>query len=901
MTVARMQTLSRWVRRGDDMAGEGADAGADADASAIARACGVRPLVARLLVERGLADPDEAAAFLDPRLSELPEPDDLPGVPAAAARLAAAVAAGRPIVVYGDYDVDGITAASILWHVLTDLAGLVGPQPRLHQPVATYVPHRIDEGYGVHAASLEKIARYEAHPGLRPPGDDPPPPLVVTVDCGITAVDAAARAAELGLDLIVTDHHRPGADGLPEALLVHPEADGELAPGFDPPPCGAGVAFFLAWATAREALGTPRLPSPLRDKLVDLLALAAMGTVADLVPLGGANRRIVANGLKRLKSTKLPGLAALIRAAKLDGEEVSATHVGFVLGPRINACGRMGHAAEAVELLTTATGRRAEDLASMLNSENECRRRVEREVLAEAIEAVEEGGLATDDRRVLVLAGEDWHPGVVGIVASRLVERYFRPVVLLAATPEGNLRGSARSVSGVDLHACLSSCSGFLLAFGGHRMAAGMTLDPADLDGFRACSTTRWPRCSPPSGCAGRFATTATRARATSPPRRSRRCRGWPPSAWATRGRRSAFAAWRSNARRAGWAAAAPRLLPAEPGRMQPPSRRLRPRRRHRRVRRGRPPRRHCRVEAEHLERHDPPGAAPRGLPTGGAPSAGPGRPVSGSRPIEPFAVEAESLCVDRGAVGVLRGLSVRLGAGRTAALFGANGSGKTTFGRALTGHAFIRSGGLRVLGEAIGRTDVRRLRRRVGVIHPDLSSGDAHTAGAVVDRDLAAVEAVCTGFFGTVGRYDHPTPAQRDAAEARLISVGLGDRLGHRVGTLSTGELRRLLLARVLVMDPGLLVLDEPTAGLDPGGRAAFLATLARLDAAPDPPAVLLITHHVEELPAHTHEAWLLEDGRLQRRRPAGGGADGREPVAGLRHAGAGQQVGRESDAESR
>ena len=168
------------------------------------------------------------------------------------------------------------------------------------------------------------------------------------------------------------------------------------------------------------------------------------------------------------------------------------------------------------------------------------------------------------------------------------------------------------------------------------------------------------------------------------------------------------------------------------------------------------------------------------------------------------------------------------------------------------------------MLGETIGRTDVRRLRRRVGVIHPDLSSGDAHTAGAVVDRDLAAVEAVCTGFFGTVGRYDHPTPAQRDAAEARLISVGLGDRLGHRVGTLSTGELRRLLLARVLVMDPGLLVLDEPTAGLDPGGRAAFLATLSSLHEDPNPPAVLLITHHVEELPARTHEAWLLEDGRL-------------------------------------
>ncbi|BAM05310.1 single-stranded-DNA-specific exonuclease RecJ [Phycisphaera mikurensis] len=479
MTVARMQTLSRWIERG----GENPTLTADpARLRAIASALRVSPLVARLLVQRGHADPDAAAAFLDPRLSELPEPDALPGVPAAAARLAAAVAAGRPVIVYGDYDVDGITAASILWHVLTDLGRRVGPAggPR----VGTYVPHRVEEGYGLHAEALERIARYATHPALDP--GDGTPPLVVTVDCGITAVGAAARAAELGLDLIVTDHHRPPEGSPPDALLVHPELGGTPAEGFDPPPCGAGVAFFLAWATARVAMGTPRLPPPLKDKLVDLLSLAAMGTVADLVPLCGVNRRIVANGLKRLKATRLPGLAALIRAAKLDGEEVSATHVGFVIGPRINACGRMGHAAEAVELLTTATGRRAEDLAHTLTAENDCRRQVEREVLAEATEAVEAGGHATEDRRVIVLAGADWHPGVVGIVASRLVERYFRPVVLLAGTPEGQLRGSARSVGGVDLHACLSACAGHLLAFGGHRMAAGMTLQPAALDAFRA-------------------------------------------------------------------------------------------------------------------------------------------------------------------------------------------------------------------------------------------------------------------------------------------------------------------------------------------------------------------------------------------------------------------------------
>ena len=490
MTVATTQTTSRWVHRGGAV--DAADPDSAAALAAVAALPGVSPLAARLLLQRGHAGPEAAASFLDTRLSELPDPDGLPGVPEAAGRLAAAVAAGRPVVVYGDYDVDGITAAAILWHVLTDLGRLVGPSappdpPDAHSrpPIGTYVPHRIEEGYGLHAASLERIARYEAHPELKPASGDGTPPLVVTVDCGVTAVAAAERAAELGLDLILTDHHRPPGGPLPDALLVHPEAGGRCAPGFDPPPCGAGVAFFLAWATARAALGTPRMPGPLKDKLVDLLALAAMGTVADLVRLGGVNRRIVANGLKRLKSTRLPGLAALIRAAKLDGEEVSPTHVGFVIGPRINACGRMGHAAEAVELLTTAQGRRAEELAEVLTGENEARRRVEREVLAGAVEAVEGGQLATPDRRALVLADPGWHPGVLGIVASRLVERYFRPVVLLAGTPEGKLRGSARSVDGVDLHACLAACGEHLEAFGGHAMAAGMTLDPARLGGFR--------------------------------------------------------------------------------------------------------------------------------------------------------------------------------------------------------------------------------------------------------------------------------------------------------------------------------------------------------------------------------------------------------------------------------
>ena len=211
-----------------------------------------------------------------------------------------------------------------------------------------------------------------------------------------------------------------------------------------------------------------------------------------------------------------------------------------------------------------------------------------------------------------------------------------------------------------------------------------------------------------------------------------------------------------------------------------------------------------------------------------------------------------------------IRGLSVRLGAGETAVLIGPNGCGKTTLGRLVTGHAPLRSGRVRVLGEELGRTDVRALRRRVGVMNPQLSSSEAHTPGAVLDADLRAVDAVCTGFFGTVGRYDEETPEQREAAAEAIRGVGLGDRLTQRVKTFSTGELRRLLLARTLVMRPGLLVLDEPTAGLDLPGRVAFLATLDRLRAGPDRPAVLLVTHHPEEIPTEVDAVWLMSAGRL-------------------------------------
>lgn len=436
-----------------------------------------RPLLERIMAQRGHAGPAAIERFLHPKLTDLQAPADLPGCRAAAERLARAVRDGQPVVVYGDYDVDGVTASAILWHSLRKLG---------HTQVTCYVPHRLDEGYGLNAEALETFAQSD------------PKPLVVTVDCGITAVAAAQRAKELGLDLIITDHHQFDPDDLPEAVaLVHPELGEPTAPATsDPRPqtpnpkpsplCGAGVAFKLAWQTARTFYNADRVPRDVQELLLDLTAFAALGTVADVVPLTGENRVIVVHGLSRIKHTRFVGLNAMIDAAELRAQKVDAYHVGFVLGPRLNACGRMGHARQAVTLLTDASPVQAKELAGFLTAENDLRRQTERAILAEAIEMVDADGHATDDRRALVLAKEGWHPGVIGIVASRLAERYHRPVVMLGIdAAAGEAKGSARSVSGLDLHAAISACDEHLKKFGGHAMAAGMSLDADAIDAFR--------------------------------------------------------------------------------------------------------------------------------------------------------------------------------------------------------------------------------------------------------------------------------------------------------------------------------------------------------------------------------------------------------------------------------
>ncbi|MEM6332778.1 MAG: single-stranded-DNA-specific exonuclease RecJ [Planctomycetota bacterium] len=447
---------------------ESIDEGAAAE---LADRLGVSALEARLLVARGVADAEAARRFLEPTLTQLPDPVTLPGCAVAAERIVRAIEAGQPIVVYGDYDVDGVTASAILCRMLR-LAGAT---------VATYIPHRIDEGYGLNTEALLSIGAGELTGGRRP--------LVITVDCGVSAIEPCRAAAEQGVEVIVTDHHCGESGALPAAAaVVHPSLGtgvaGTQAAADWGDLSGAGVAFVLAWEVARLRSGQrERLPEEYRRTLIDLLAMAALGTVADVVRLAGPNRAIVAGGLARLPQSRVVGVRALMEANGL-GRAVDTYHVGFVLGPRLNAVGRMGHAAEALELLTSDDEAHCAAIAAKLGRVNEDRRSVERRVLNEAVEQIESRADGGDERRALVVAGPGWHPGVVGIVASRLVDRYHRPAVVLGI--EGEVaKGSARSVPGVSIYEALGACGSLLEKFGGHEMAAGMTLRADRVDELR--------------------------------------------------------------------------------------------------------------------------------------------------------------------------------------------------------------------------------------------------------------------------------------------------------------------------------------------------------------------------------------------------------------------------------
>ncbi|MGL4512132.1 MAG: single-stranded-DNA-specific exonuclease RecJ [Lacipirellulaceae bacterium] len=430
--------------------------------ASLERSAGISPVLAQLLVARGIEDPAEAREFLDPKLTGLREPELLPGVVAACDVLNAAIARREQVVVYGDYDADGMTAAAILLRCFRLLGA----------PARFYVPHRIDEGYGLNCDALRTLAQQGAK-------------TVVTVDCGVASVAEADLALELGLTLVVTDHHKM-ADRLPRAAaVVHPGL-----PGSDYPfagLCGAGVALKLAWALCRRASDAQRVGEPMRRFLLQAVGLAAIGTVADVVPLIDENRILVRHGLGALRANPVIGVAELERVCqttkkpRLEGEDLA-----FSIAPRLNAAGRLGQAELGVELLATDDRKRAAELADYVDELNETRKSVERSVLLAARKQAKERFDPLRDP-ALVLADHDWHAGVIGIVAGKLAEQHHKPVIVVSLDKLGAKPGigSGRSVPGFDLAAAIAAAGEHLVSHGGHAAAAGLRIEERAIDAFR--------------------------------------------------------------------------------------------------------------------------------------------------------------------------------------------------------------------------------------------------------------------------------------------------------------------------------------------------------------------------------------------------------------------------------
>lgn len=422
----------------------------------------VNPVVAQLLLSRGIDCPTRAREFIDAKLSGLRDPDDLPGALQAAEVICRAARDGKSIVIYGDYDADGMTATAILLRCLR----------LLKAKVSYYVPHRLDEGYGLNCEALDQLAARGAQ-------------LVVTVDNGIASLAEAEHARRLGLQLVITDHHQM-RERLPEAdVLVHPALPGTCYPF--PGLCGAAVALKVAWAICREACGERQVSPAMRNMLLDGVSLAAIGTVADVVPLVDENRVLVRQGLATLSARPPVGIEALLQVANMEGKErLAGDDIAFMIAPRLNAAGRLGQADLGVELLSTEDSARAAELATYINDLNGQRQTLERSVLLAARKQVKQQ-CNVDRDGALVLADHDWHAGVIGIVAGKLVEQYDRPVVLISQDKLGVRPGigSGRSVAGFDLHRALAECSEHLVSHGGHAAAAGLRIEASKVESFR--------------------------------------------------------------------------------------------------------------------------------------------------------------------------------------------------------------------------------------------------------------------------------------------------------------------------------------------------------------------------------------------------------------------------------
>lgn len=444
------------------------------DVDALAGELHISRLLARLLIQREHLHTDDPRIALDPKLKHLHDPATMPGMIKAATRIIDAIRNDQTLAIYGDYDVDGLVASAVMRHALQ----AIEPDVKLLH----YIPDRLDEGYGLNTAAIDHLIGQGAE-------------LIVSVDCGIASCDVADHARQRGVDLIITDHHEPG-ESLPDAFaVVHPRLH-DKDPSCDTRYpfgwlCGAGVAYKLAWQCMRQAMDDPqgkrKLPETWSTLLVELLSMVAVATIADVVPLVGENRVIARFGLRQLPHTPFVGLRKLLEGCDLLTKPIESFHVGFVIGPRLNACGRLSHASPALKLLTDATEAEADELAEQLDALNVERRSIGHDIFEQACAKVTER-FGEHLPPVLVLSDDAWHPGVVGIIASRLVEQFGRPTLLLCRD-NGRLRGSGRSVPGVNLVEALRACADDLLGFGGHAMAVGLSVDPERVEAFEQSLT----------------------------------------------------------------------------------------------------------------------------------------------------------------------------------------------------------------------------------------------------------------------------------------------------------------------------------------------------------------------------------------------------------------------------
>jgi len=416
----------------------------------LTRTLNISPTLAMLLVNRGYDDCQKAREFLEPRLDALVSPFQLTNMDQVVEKIRTAVRDQKKIVIYGDYDVDGITSTALLTEVFSDLG----------VTVEYYIPDRVEEGYGLNSEALETLAQRGAQ-------------LIITVDCGISSKNEVAAGQKLGLEFIITDHHQPPGD-LPNCLIINPQLEKRDFPWKNL--AGVGVAFKLAQGLLERFSGENSPKAWLK-----YLDLAALGTIADIVPLIGENRIIVKHGLAQIAGGKRIGIKALAKNANLALENITSSNVGYILAPRLNACGRIGDAGLGVKLLLATCEKEAGSIAQQLSLENQNRQDIEGKITREALGMLEKMDLKNN--KVLVLTGQDWHQGVIGIVASRLVERFYRPVIILTKQ-NGIYKGSGRSIPSFHLHRALTACQDLLESFGGHSQAAGVSLKEENIQPF---------------------------------------------------------------------------------------------------------------------------------------------------------------------------------------------------------------------------------------------------------------------------------------------------------------------------------------------------------------------------------------------------------------------------------